>query len=131
MVVAFKKLLRHSYLLFADSELPGIILGDVSVFPDVQVVLLGQIHGFLIGVDELSQPSASLLLCQQKSIGDQALTNVIGCVVRFNQGHESLKMEKCVVLKLLLPKVSLPLCRMLLFGVINAFFALGLIILTF
>merc|ERR1712192_101900 len=39
------------------SKLPGVILGDVSIAPDVEMVLLGVAHRLLVTLDQLLQLS--------------------------------------------------------------------------
>ena len=89
-----QNLLNHRCLLFADSKFPGVILGDISVLPDVEVILLCQVHSLLVTGDQLGKSSAPLLLDHEKSVSDQALANVIGCVLGLHEGHESLEMWK-------------------------------------
>ena len=49
----------------------------IALTPDVQVALLGQGHGLLIGIDKFGQSPASLLLGHQKAVADQGLADIV------------------------------------------------------
>ena len=53
---------RRKHPLPTDAELAGIVVGDVAVLPDVQVILLGLLHGLDVAVDDLGKPSSALLV---------------------------------------------------------------------
>ena len=67
------------------SKLPGIILGDVSVAPDVEVVLLGVAHCLLIDLHQLFKLSTPLAFHKEESVFYKVLANVLFIDV---DGHE-------------------------------------------
>ena len=59
------------------TELPGIILGDVSISPDVEMVLLGVAHRLFITFHELLQLPTPLSLYKEQAILDKVLANIL------------------------------------------------------
>ena len=60
----------------ANSELLGIIIGDVSVPPDVEMMLLGTLHGIIVFLHHLSKLPASLPVNQEETILNKSLSNI-------------------------------------------------------
>merc|ERR1719370_1607092 len=58
-------------------KLPGVILSDVSVAPDVEMVLLGVAHRLLVTFDQLLQLAASLPLDKEQAVLDEVLAHVL------------------------------------------------------
>ena len=59
------------------TELPGIILGDVSISPDVEMVLLGVAHRLLVTLNQLLQLAASLPLNKEQAVLNEVLAHVL------------------------------------------------------
>merc|ERR1719234_267226 len=59
------------------SKLPGVILSDVSVAPDVEMVLLGIAHRLLVTLDQLLQLATSLPLDKEQAVLNQVLAHVL------------------------------------------------------
>jgi hypothetical protein len=78
-------------LLLSNAELASVVLTDVSVLPDVEVSLLGHVHGLVVGRDQLGQTSSSLLVGHQQAVGHESLANVDRSVLGVNQGDVGLK----------------------------------------
>ena len=60
----------------ANSELLGIIIGDVSVPPDVEMMLLGTLHGIIVFLHHLGKLPASLPVNQEETILNKSLSNI-------------------------------------------------------
>ena len=50
------------------AELPGVILSDISVLPNVQMILLGPKHSVFVRFGDGFQLTASLLVHKKQSI---------------------------------------------------------------
>ena len=59
------------------TELPGIILGDVSISPDVEMVLLGVAHRLFVTFHKLLQLPSPLSLHKEQAILDEVLADVL------------------------------------------------------
>ena len=59
------------------TKLPGVILGDVSVAPDVEMVLLGVAHRLLVTFDQLLQLSTPLPLDQEQAVLNEVLADIL------------------------------------------------------
>merc|ERR1712181_90270 len=59
------------------SKLPGVILSDVSVAPNVEMVLLGVAHRLLVTLDQLLQLATSLPLDKEQAVLNEVLAHVL------------------------------------------------------
>ena len=59
------------------TELPGIILGDVSISPDVEMVLLGVAHRLFVTFHKLLQLPTPLPLHKKQAILDEVLADIL------------------------------------------------------
>ena len=59
------------------TKLPGIILSDVSIAPDVEMVLLRVAHRLFVTFHQLLQLSASLPLHKEQTILDEVLADIL------------------------------------------------------
>ena len=59
------------------SKLPRVILSDVSVAPDVEMVLLGVAHRLLVTLDQLLQFATSLPLDEEQAVLNEVLAHVL------------------------------------------------------
>merc|ERR1712181_200112 len=59
------------------SKLPGVILSDVSVAPDVEMVLLGVAHRLLVTLDQFLQLATSLPLDKEQAVLNEVLAHVL------------------------------------------------------
>ena len=73
----------------ANAKFASIVGCDVSVFPDVQVVLLGRVLGLDVAIDHLGQPPASLAVNHHQAVGHEVLANVfvVGRVEKRHMGQ--------------------------------------------
>merc|ERR1712181_111903 len=59
------------------SKLPRVILSDVSVAPDVEMVLLGVAHRLLVTLDQFLQLATSLPLDKEQAVLNEVLAHVL------------------------------------------------------
>merc|ERR1719407_80731 len=59
------------------AELPGVILCDVAVPPDVEMLLLGEVHGVLVLLLELGELPASLPVHHEQTVLHEPHTDVV------------------------------------------------------
>merc|ERR1719234_311354 len=59
------------------SKLSRVILSDVSVAPDVEMVLLGVAHRLLVTLDQLLQLATSLPLDEEQAVLNEVLAHVL------------------------------------------------------
>lgn len=61
----------------ANSELASIVSSDVTILPDVQVILLGRVLGLDVAVDDLGQPPASFAVDHHQAVSHEVLADVL------------------------------------------------------
>ena len=59
------------------AKLPGVVLSDVSITPDVEMVLLGVAHRLFVTFHQLFQLSTPLPLHKEQTVLDEVLADIL------------------------------------------------------
>ena len=69
------------------SELFGVIVSDITITPNVEMLLLGFLHSVIILLDHFSEFPSSFLVNKEQAVFDQSFANVI---VSFMNSYENI-----------------------------------------